>query len=54
MGFDLWKTLGVSPMAGMAAVIAGLVFAALFALRIFLRNRAGGREGSGLSLNNDR
>jgi hypothetical protein len=50
MGFDLWRTLGVSPLAGLGAVIAGLVIAGLFALRVFWRNRAGEREGTGLSL----
>ena len=50
MGFDLWKMLGVSPLAGMAGAAAGLVFAVLFAVRIALRNR-GARHGVGLSLN---
>lgn len=50
MGIDLWKMLGVSPLVGMGAAAAVLVFAALFAVRISRRNRAGARHG-GLSLN---
>ena len=50
MGFDLWKMLGVSPLVGMGAAAAALVFAVLLAVRLSLRNR-GTREG-GLSLRN--
>lgn len=50
MGFDLWKMLGVSPLVGMVAVAAAVAFAALFAVRISLRNRDGSRR-VGLSLN---
>jgi hypothetical protein len=41
--------LGVSPLVGIGAVVAGLVVAALFALRISRRDRAGARR-VGLSL----
>jgi hypothetical protein len=47
---DLWKMLGVSPLAGMIGAAAALVFAVLFAVRTALRNRGDGRR-SGLSLN---
>lgn len=50
MGFDLWKMLGVSPVAGMSAATAALVFAVLFAVRTALRNRSKARR-VGLSLN---
>jgi hypothetical protein len=50
VGFDLWRMLGVSPLVGIGAAAAGLVVAALFALRISRRNRAGARR-VGLSLN---
>jgi hypothetical protein len=49
VGFDLWQMLGVSPVVGIGAAVAGLVVAALFALRIARRTRAGARRG-GLSL----
>ena len=50
MGFDLWRMLGVSPIVGMGAAAGAVVVAALFAVRIARRNRAGtGRVG--LSLN---
>jgi ABC-type spermidine/putrescine transport system permease subunit II len=49
VGFDLWKMLGVSPLVGMGAAAAALVFAVLFAVRMASRNRGGTREG-GLSL----
>lgn len=50
MGFDLWSTLGVSPRAGITAAVGALVFAALFAVRIFWRNRSAS-PSRGLSLN---
>ena len=49
MGFDLWQMLGVSPLAGMVGAAALLVLAVLFAVRVALRNRGGGRR-VGLSL----
>jgi hypothetical protein len=49
VGFDLWKMLGVSPVVGMGAAAAALVFAVLFAVRIAVRNHGASREG-GLSL----
>jgi ABC-type spermidine/putrescine transport system permease subunit II len=50
VGFDLWRMLGVSPIVGMGAAAGALVVAALFAVRIARRNRAGARR-VGLSLN---
>jgi hypothetical protein len=50
MGFDLWQTLGVSPQAGLVAVGAALVVAALWALRLFWSNRGGGRAARGMGL----
>jgi len=50
VGIDLWQMLGVSPVVGIGGAVAGLVVAALFALRISRRNRAGARR-VGLSLN---
>ena len=40
MGFDLWRMLGVSPESGLAMVGAGLVCAALLAVRMFRRRTA--------------
>ena len=51
MEFDLWKMLGVSPLAGMGAAAAALVFAVLYAVWMAVRNR-GGESERGLSLRN--
>ena len=37
---DLWATLGISPVAGIGVVIAGIVVAAALAARLFRRARA--------------
>lgn len=42
MGFDLWTALGISQATGLAVGVAGIAFAALLALRIFLRGRKAG------------
>ena len=48
MGFDLWKMLGVSPVVGMGAAAAAVVFAVLLAVRLSLRNRGVHEEGLSL------
>ena len=47
MGFDLWNTLGVSPLAGMLAAAGGLVAAGLFGVHVFWRNRSASRTPRG-------
>ncbi len=53
MGFDLWRMLGVSPATGLAMVGAGLVCAALLAVRMF-RRRTGIDTRPSLGLGHDR
>ena len=48
MGFDLWGMLGVSPATGLAMVGAGLVCAALLAVRMFRRTGTETRPSLGL------
>jgi len=50
MGFDLWKTLGVSPQTGLVAVVAALAVAALWGLRLFWSHRDDGRAARGMGL----
>jgi hypothetical protein len=51
MGFDLWSALGITPAQGLAAAAAGIVFAALLALRIAWRDRSQARRQRGIRLN---
>jgi len=50
MGFDLWKTLGVSPETGLVAIVAAVAVAGLWALRLFWSNRSASRGERGLGL----
>jgi hypothetical protein len=36
---DLWATLGISPVAGIGVAAAGIVGAAVLAVRLFQRSR---------------
>jgi hypothetical protein len=50
MGFDLWTALGISQTTGLALGVAGIAFAGLLALRIYVGGRRLRATPRGLSL----
>ena len=50
MGFDLWDTLGITPATGLSVAAAGILFAGLLAMRMFVAERRSRSAARGLQL----
>lgn len=50
MGFDLWDALGITSTTGLSVAAAGILFAVLLALRMFVSERRSRSAAQGLRL----